>query len=816
MPGSSTDLLQASRSLLRSPTFLLTAVLTLALGLGANAAMFSATWALLLKPLPYSEPDRLVSLYETVRKDGSRLQVSLLDLADWREQGRSFSGLAAYRPRSFGIQRAGDPEVEVVQVGMVTADLFRVLGVQPVLGRTFTAEEEKQELPVLVLSHRLWARSFGGDPKLAAGGKVLLNEEPYTVLGVLPEGFSFPMQGELPEAWIPLSHADYGTTRNTRSLDAVARLREGVTPEQARRELQELADRSARVNPDTNALFSADLESLHEALRGQNRRPLLLLTVAGLLLFLIACTNVVNLLLAHFLARSQATAIRAALGAKTGQIVRHFLAQGIVLTVLGAVAGLVTARLCVSLLPMILPLLGGAAPPAGLDAGPLRLDGAVLLFTLGLSLFVTLLLVLASVSLARRTDLNGLLKGGNEARGGTRSHLRHALVVGQIAFSTMLLLTAGLLLRSFAELLSADPGFRTGQVYTFGLGLPEARYGTDEKMIGFHQELLRRLEAVPGVEAAGAIAGLPLSGPSQAFGTAIQPEGVDLPRDQRPVVVLAVASPGYFRALSIPLLKGRGFQGTDTVETPRVLLVNQAFERRLYPTKGALGQRIVIGWRSELNPRKTPWEIVGVVGDTRQASLEEPVEPALYLPISQFPVDGCSYTVKSARTDAGLAQALRDTVRGQDGQLETIEVRTMAEVVRESLGDRRLLLMLTALFSGVALLLTAVGIYGVTAFNMAQRDHEMALRFTLGAQVRQIIQLVLGEGLRLAVYGVLLGLLGFYLSKELLATQLYNVAPMDPLTLTAVAAVLCLIAVLACAVPSIRVSRTSPMRVIRR
>lgn len=812
MPGFLSDLAQAVRILLRSRTLTVTAVLTLALGLGANAAMFSATWALLLRPLPYPEPERLVSLFGT-RPDRGPQQVSLLDFLDWREASRSsFANMAAYRPRSFGIAtNGGDTAPEVIQVGMTTAGLFETLGVRPARGRAFTEREEVEEAPVIVLSHRLWRR-LGADPG-AVGGKVRLNEEPRTVVGVLPEGFDFPMQGELPEAYIPLSRADYGASRGARGLEAVARLAGGVSPEAARSALASAAARLAEAHPDSNARLGADLQSLDEALRGGNRRPLLLLTGAGLLLFLIACTNVVNLLLAHFLARSRATAIRAALGARTAQIARHFTAQGVVLTLAGAAAGLVTARLCLAALPLALPLLGGAAPPAAaLDAAPLRLDGAVLLFTLGLALLVAALLALSSAALARRADLQAVLQS-DDPRSGSRSRLRGALVVGQIAASTMLLLLAGLLLRSFLALLSADPGFETAGVVKFGLGLPEARYGAEEKMIAFHRDLLAKLAEIPGVEAAGAIAGLPLGG--QEFRTGFQPAGAGIPRADRPGAVLAVASEGYFRTLAIPRVKGRGFRPADTPESPPVLLVNQAFERTHFPAEGALGQRIEIGWASEAFPAGTAWEIVGVVGDTRQGSLEEEVQPGIYLPMSQFPVDGCSYTVRAARTDAGLAQAVREAVRAQDGQLESVEVLPLREVVRESLGDRRLLFLLTALFSGVALLLTAVGIYGVTAWTALQRDREMALRLTLGAQARQVARLVLGQGLGLAVRGLLLGVSGFFLLQDLVASQLYGVRAMDPLTLGAVALVLCATTLLACAVPSLRVSRTEPMRAIR-
>jgi putative ABC transport system permease protein len=800
----------ALHSLLRSPGFAVPALITLALGIGANTAMFSATYSLLLRQLPYADPDRLVALFETPAEPRDQ-PVSLADLLDWRAQSHDFSGMAAYRPRSFGLL-SGEGDIAVVQGGMVTADFFPVLGARPVLGRPFNEREEIGEAPVVVIGHRLWRERFGGAAGIL-GRRIRLNDVPYTVLGVLPSGFDFPMGGKVPDLYLPLSRKDYGTSRETRSLGAVGRLRPGVTAETARAELTGIAARLARSYPDTNGKVGAHLTTLNEALRGKNRRPLLLLTGAGLLLLVIACVNVANLLLARFFNRIHRVAIRAALGAGLGGLARQFLSEGLVLSLLGSALGLLTASAWLRLLPLALPLVGGSGLPSGLETDPLRLQGSVLLFALGLAVATALVFALIPTLLARRSDLQRVLREGGAA---VTSHhrLSSSLVVGQVALSVMLLLASGLLLRSFFDLLALDPGFQSAGVLRFGIGLPEKRYDSDRKMLAFHQALFDRLSRLSGVEAVGAAARLPVSG--EGFSTGFVFEGAPPPsRDEAPEVAINVASPGYFTALRIPRLAGRGFSPQDGPDAPRVALVNRAFVRAYSTDRGAVGRRLKLGWTSEINPAGTVWEIVGVVGDVRQRALEEAGKAEIYLPTSQYPLDGCSYVLRTARRDPALATAVRASVAALDPQLERIEPRPFADAVRDSLSDRRLALLLTGLFAVVALLLTAVGIYGVVAYSVAQRRREIALRLTLGAQVWQVARLVLGQGLRLTVLGIVLGLAGFYALGRLIESHLYGVTATDPLTAVGVAAVLALISLLACAVPSLRASRTEPMSSIR-
>ncbi|HEX4496985.1 MAG TPA: ABC transporter permease, partial [Thermoanaerobaculia bacterium] len=530
----------AWRALRTSPGFTIPALLTLALGLGANTAMFSATYALLLKPLPYPRPDRLVRLYET-RGDQGEQPVSLADLLDWRSQNRDFAGIAAFRPRTFGLSLDG--EVDVISAGMVTTDFFGVLGASPVLGRSFTENEEIGEAPVVVLSDRLWRERFGSRTNVV-GRRIRLNDVPRTILGVLPPGFEFPMNGKVSDLYLPLSRKDYGTSRETRSLGAIGRLRRDITLTAAQAELRGIAARLAQAYPGSNARVGAEILTLNEALRGKNQRPLLLLTGAGFLLLIIACTNVANLLLVRFFTRIHAVAIRAALGARLGDLSRQFLAEGLLLSLLGAALGLLTAAACLRLLPLVLPLAGGTALPSGSEANPLRLSGSTLLVALGLAAATGLLFTMIPSLMVHRSDLQRVLRDGGSS---VTSHhrLTSSLVVGQVALSVMLLLAAGLLLRSFFDLLAIDPGFQSAGVSHFGIGLPDARYGSDLKILPFHQALLDRLAQINGVEAVGAVGRLPLWG--EGFTSSFAFVGAPpVPRERMPSAALNVASPGYF------------------------------------------------------------------------------------------------------------------------------------------------------------------------------------------------------------------------------------------------------------------------------
>jgi len=790
----------AIRNLMGNPAFTVTALITLALGMGANGAMFSATNSLLLKPLPYPEADRIVSLQATTPKGGTD-KVSLLNLLDWQEQCAQCDHMAAFRRRSFGLRPPGsDDSLAVVQTGMVTNAFFSVLGTRPMAGRFFTWEEEERDEKVIVLSDKL-QRQFGGPSIL--GKSLRVNEVAYTVIGLLPSAFSFPMDGRVIDAYIPLNHKSYGKNRSLRSMNAIARLTPAANHSRTRTELSGIARRMEDAYPAANKGYGIDMVGLQEALRGQNRKPLLLLMGAGLLLLLIACTNVVNLLMGRFLARSREVAIRTVLGASTGRLARQFLVEGLVLSLAGAMLALVVAHGCLLLLPLALPLLGGSSPVPDLPLDQLQLDLSTCLFTFATALASTLVFALVPSLLARKADLQPLLKG---QMGNWSARMRGLLVTVQIGLSTVLLLCTGLLLRSFLAVMATDPGFDSTSVKTFGLGIPESRYNTDEKMLNFHQRLIDELSAIPGVDAVGGVGRLPTTGSS--FKTRFQPEGAGLPARQRSTAAINIYSPDYLATMKIPLLAGRSFTNLDVIGNQRVLLVNRAFQRAFFGGQSALGKRLELSWRNGSNPAGVPWEIVGITGDTRQASLEKQAEPEIYLPLFQFPIEGLSYTLQTRRNDPALGTAVQAAITRVDSQLEQVHLKYMDHVLNKSMGNRRLALILTALFATVAALVTGVGIYGVIAYHVGQRRRELVIRMILGGRARGIRNLILKQGLVLAGWGIASGLFGFFFAGRLLAGQLYGLTALDPLTIFIGSGATLILALGASWVPAWRITQT--------
>src|SRR5580658_723637 len=528
----------AIRGLARTPVFTITTVLTLALGIGANTGAFSAIDTLLLKPLPYPQPQRLVALHETALDHKPR-DVAEANLLDWRARSTLFEAMAAYRPRSFGLTFGERDAVTVIQTGMAMADFFRVAAVPPSIGRTFTETEETAEARVTVLTDRLWLQLFAGDPH-AIGRTAELNEEPYTIIGVMPPDFEYPMGAVLPDAFIPLSRRDYCCGR-LGSLAAAARLKRGVSVERARAELESLAAGVAAEHPDTNRGRSASLEPLAEQMTGARREPLLLLLGAASLMLLIACANVCGLMLARWLARAHEVAIRASLGAGWRQIAGPFFAEAAVLSVAGTGCGLFAASLVLRAIPRFIP---GPAPE------PLHLNAAAFAFAAGLAVIAAALLGVLPLWFARRTDLYSVIKAGGRADSSRPGALRGALVVAQVALSVMLLLSAGLLLRSFLHLVNSSPGFETAHAFRFGIGIPEKRYDTERKEIEFHHQLLQKLKTIQGVAAAGAAGRFPLRGET-GLGSSFQIAGSNIPAPQRPRASINVASPGYFAAMGI-------------------------------------------------------------------------------------------------------------------------------------------------------------------------------------------------------------------------------------------------------------------------
>ncbi len=742
------ELRQAIRALLRSASSSVSIILILALGAGANTGAFSALYALVLRPLPYPEPDRLVELYETT-VDLKPRGVAMANLLDWRERSKLFDAMAVYQPRSFGLTLGERDAVTVIQTGMVMPEFFRTLAVAPVIGRTFGDREDG----ALVLSDRLWRRMFGAAAD-AIGRRIELNEEPFTVVGVMPPGFEYPMGAVQPDAYVPLSRRDYCCGR-LGSQAAIARIKPGVSLDRARSELDAIA---SAINPGR----SAGLRPLHETLTSARREPLLMLTGAAALLLAIACANVAGLLLARALRRRREFEIRMWLGASVGRLLRPFFLEAAILAASGATLGLIAARAFVELNTAAL--------------------GAAFATALG----VTLLLGVApAVMVIRRSRPRPLAP----------------LVITQIALSVVLLLSSAVLLRSFLNLLQTNPGFSTVHALRFGLGLPEKRYDTDQKLIAFHRELEAKLAQLPGVTAVGAATRLPLRGGNPGPGGTFRLAGS--PEPSR--AWINVASPRYFTAMGIPLVEGRPFSWREGDH--RVAIVNQTFART-YRTP--IGTVLDVRWNGDFE-----WEIVGIVADTRQANLEHEPVPEIFLSLSQVGSEVGLYVIRAVSDDPALPQAISAAVAGQDPRLQRVQATPLAGLIDRNLEARNEAIRLVGGFGALALLLTAIGIYGIVAVRTAERSREMAIRSALGATAPNLRRLVLGHAARLALFGTALGLAGFSCASPLLRGQLYGVSTLDPASIAAVAAGVFAVALLASFAPSRRAGRTAPMDLLR-
>ena len=653
-------------------------------------------------------------------------------------------------------------------------EFFSALGVAPAVGRVYGEREDA----VLVLSDRLWRRMFAADPK-AIGRRVELNEEPHTIVGVMPPGFEYPMGGALPEAYLPLSRRDYCCAR-LGSQAAVARVKPGVSLDRARAELESVAA--------TNDGRSAGLRPLQETLTGARRAPLLLLTGAAALLLTIACANVAGILLARALRRKREFEIRLWLGAGIGRLLRPFFFEAAILAACGAALGLFAAQLILALVPRFIP--ATEAP---------RLDRAAFLGALAIAAGLALLLGAAPAMVVVR-----------------RARPRGWLVITQVALSVVLLLSSAVLLRSFLRLVSTSPGFSTVHALRFGIGIPEKRYDTERKLIAFHRDLERKLAELPGVSAAGAAIRAPLRGGSPGPGGTFQIAGSNLPVVQRPRAWVNVASPGYFAAMEIPVVEGRAFSWQyDRPGEHRVAIVNRTFARMYLRDRGAIGTLLDVRWVSELYPEGSQWEIVGVAGDIRQANLEHEPMPEIFLSMTQVGSEGAGYAIRARSDDPALPEAISVAVAEQDPRIERVRVEPLASLVERNVGARNAAIQLVGGFGALALLLTAIGIYGIVAFRAAERSREMAIRSAMGATAPHLRRLVLGHGARLALFGTAAGLAGFAVAAPLLKGQLYGVAAMDPLSVAAVAAGVFVVALAASLAPSRRAGRSAPMDLLR-
>jgi putative ABC transport system permease protein len=795
------DLRLAARNLRQSPAFTAVAVLTLALGIGATTAMFSVIHAVLLRPLAFPQPERLVTAAETMRPSGWTGAVSVPDLVDWRAQSRSFAELGGYTTWG-GFSLAEGERPERVPGVRISPGLLAALGARPLRGRLLLEEEAVAGRDkVVVLGEAFWRRRFGAAPDIV-GRKVHVNGEARTVVGVVPAWLHFPPEEQASQLFVPLApSAAEKASRGEHWLLSLGRLRDGVTLAQAQTELDGIARRLARQYPDTNEGRGVLLKPLQARLVGGVREPLWVLFGAVALLLAIACVNVANLLLARAVARWREAAVRNALGASRWQLARAFLAEGLVLALLGAVVGLPLGALGLRLLLALAP---GGLPR--LDE--IGLDGRVLLFSLAAAGLTGLLFSLAPIWQVGRLDAGELLKAGTRVSSGRRGRrLRSVLVVAEMALSLLLLAGAALLLRSLWNLSRVNPGLRTHGILAADLALPVAKYDTPPRIASLYGRLLARLSALPGVEAAGMTSLLPIRQWGTNAGLSVEGAPPE-PANTDNWVETRSVSPGYFKVLDIGLLRGRLTAESDGAGAPPVAVVNETAMRRFWSRADPLGSRVRVGG-DQL------WRVIGVVRDVRNAGLARDTRPEVYFPYAQRAETNMTLVVRAAGQPLALAAPLRQEVLAEDRELPLDQVMTMEQVVTASVGAKRFQAVLLAIFAGLALCLAAVGLYGLLGYLVAQRTHEIGVRLALGASGEEIRRLVIGDGLRLVLPGMAIGLGAAAALRRLVANLLFGVGALDMPTLAAVALGLTMVSLLACAAPAWRAAHVDPLRALR-
>jgi putative ABC transport system permease protein len=800
------DLRYAARQLRKNPGFAAVAILTLALGIGASTAIFTVVNAILLRPLPYADSQRLVNIWEDPGEN-PRNPVNPLNFADVRARANSFERLAAYYSQSGSLTGGGDPE-RVVR-GFSTAGLFAVLRVQAALGRTFLDEEERAgHGDVALLSHGLWVRRFGSDPDIL-GKAITLDGERATVVGVLPPGLSATSVWDPAfDVWTPMPLRDLDPAyagRGSHYLTVVGRLREGINVAQARSEVETVYERLRQQYPNYLTKWRVRVAGMHDDLVADVRQPLLVLMGAVGFLLLIACSNVANLLLARATSRRREVAVRTAVGATRGRLLRQLLTESLLLALLGAGAGLQLAQWGTRALL--------ALDPALPRLGEIQLDYSAFVFALAISAAAGMLFGLApAVQVSRAAPADAMKQAAASVTAGRGAErLRRGLVAAEVALALVLLVGAGLLMRSFHRLLSVDPGFDAKQVVSLLLTLPEQRYPEPAQQIGFFRQLLERVRALPGTEAAAMVSTMPLTGGEGTWENGFHIEGRPAPpRGQGTYAYLRWITPDYFRALRIPLQRGRVLSDADTAEQPRVIVVDETFVRQFFPNQDPIGQRIVVHWRDRI-----PREIVGVVGNIHPYSLAAGASPHMYVPYYQTPQRYGALLMRTAADPTSLARAVREQVQALDPAQPIYRVLTLEQILAGSVADRRFHLILLATFASTAVLLAAVGIYGVMACVVGERRREMAIRLAMGAERAQVIGLIVGQATKLATIGILAGIAGALALTDLLAAQLFDVRPTDPATFAVVAVGLCALTVLACAIPARRAAAVSPAEALR-
>jgi putative ABC transport system permease protein len=798
------DLRYALRTLLANPGFSIVAVLCLSLGIGVNGTIFSVVDGVLLQPYPYPEADRIVVLNSANPKQGiTRASVSYPDFKDWRDGAASFATLAAFQGRSLTISD-GTSEPERYAGAAVSATLFGLLGTPPALGRDFGPDDDRPGAePVVLLSDDVWRRRYSADPSVV-GRSISVNGRPHTVIGVMPEGFRFP---ETQRLWVPLAPVAESSRRDVRSAQVFARLKPGVTPSQAQSDIAGVAARLSDAYPTESEGWTAVVRPLREWMLPDDVELMILsMMCAVTLVLLIACANVANLLLARASVRHREISIRTALGAGRWRIVRQLLTEAILIGLFSAPIGVVLARLGIY-------LVDGGVPP---DSIPYfihwHLDARTLAYTIAISIVTGIVFGLAPALQAARINLQASLKeGGRGAAGGGRARVRNALVVAEVAMSLVLLIGASLFVRSFLNLQRASAGFDTAPLLTMRFYLPGAAYEPSEAKSRRVEDIARRVAAIPGVEASFASNFVPLGG--GGGGGSVQIEGHSVERGKEPEISFVGTTPGVPKTLGVALLRGRDLRDSDETTRTPVAVINQMMAKTMWPDTDPIGRRFKL-----TGSQQPDWfTVVGIVADFKhfQGDSADPISPAAYVPYSFDPALNTGLTIRTSGTPARLVSAVREQIRQADAALPIFQVSTMEDLRQRSFWQFRLFGWMFSTFGAIALLLASIGVYGVLSYSVSQRTQEIGVRMALGAGRGDVLRLVLGQGVRLAMIGVVFGLFGAFGATRFLKTVLYNVTPTDPVSFAGVAGFLTLVAIVASYVPARRAMGVDPLVALR-
>ncbi|MEY2501487.1 MAG: hypothetical protein QOI07_1821 [Verrucomicrobiota bacterium] len=814
------DIRYGLRQLIKHPAFTIIAVLTLALGIGANTAIFSVVNAVLLKPLPFPAADQLIAIgmTDTRQKGETNLNsLSYPDFFDFRDQNRTLASSAVYRDRAFALtSEEGATSLRGVKA---SAEFLDVLGIKPQMGRGFVRDDDEAGGGAggfkVIISHEFWQKHFGADPNVI-GRPITLDRRPYTVIGVMPAGFQFPISNDPTDFYVSISedaaNPDGSTPttkqRGNHSLQAVARLKQGATIEQAQSDLAAIAAALTKQYPDSNTHFGVLTKPLREEMIGDVRTALYVLFGAVVCVLLIANANVANLLLARASARGKEIALRAAMGASRLRIIRQLLTESVLLSGLGGVFGLLLAQwgteTLVEMVPKNIPRISN-----------IQLDAPVLVFTLLVSLATGVIFGLVPAWQASHVDLNSSLKSGTRTGGGgeNKGRVRNALIMAEVALALVLLISAGLLIQSFARLGRVQPGLRTERLLTARIGLPDVIYPKNENVIAFFDQFLPRVRAIPGVESASAILPLPLSGSNMV--TSFDIEESPLPEGQRPGAPIRIIATDYFKTMGIPVRQGRIFDERDRLDSAPVVIVNERFVQKFFAGQNVIGKRIKPGFSADDSGEKMR-EIVGVVGNVKHLSLKNEDSPEMYLAQPQMPIGVMSLVVRSNVSNPNaLTNSIRKELAAMDPSIPLTSVKVFDEYISKSLARPRFNTLLLSIFAGTALVLTAIGIYGVLAYSVAQRTSEIGIRIALGAGKSSIFRLIVGQAMTLVGISLVVGLAGAFAATRLLNSLLFGVGASDPGTFAGIVVLVSIVAFIAAWLPARRATRVDPIIALR-